>query len=102
MHACLKQSRRTQHTFLVCVMHQTNLSESGTAWSSVRGYLVYIDDILMFGESFDSALDVGLQLKFSEYELFQTQVPFLDHHTYMNIQILNHSFVPRSYELVIT
>ena len=52
--------------------------------------LVYIDDILIFGETFDSALEnlesvldrisqYGLQLKSTKCALFQTRLPFLGH-----------------------
>ena len=52
--------------------------------------LVYLDDIISFGTTFDDALDnltliferlrsYGLQLKSSKCHLFQTSVPFLGH-----------------------
>ena len=52
--------------------------------------LVYIDDILMFGSDFESALhslelvlnhvaEYGLQLKSTKCNLFRTSVPFLGH-----------------------
>ena len=52
--------------------------------------LVYIDDILVFGRSFDSALDnlravldriaqYGLQLKSSKCALLRSSLPFLGH-----------------------
>ena len=52
--------------------------------------LVYIDDILIFGETFDSALEslesvldrisrYGLQLKSTKCALFRTSLPFLGH-----------------------
>ena len=52
--------------------------------------LVYIDNILVFGHTFDSAMDnlrsvldritqFGLQLKSSKCVLFHTSVPFLGH-----------------------
>ena len=52
--------------------------------------LVYIDDILIFGETFDSALEslesvldrisrYGLQLKSTKCTLFRTSLPFLGH-----------------------
>ena len=52
--------------------------------------LVYIDDILVFGNDFESALHslelvlirvakYGLQLKSTKYNLFRTSVPFLGH-----------------------
>lgn len=59
----------------------------GLRWSRC---LVYLDDIISFGQSFDSALDnlvliferlqaYGLQLKASKCHLFRTSVPFLGH-----------------------
>ena len=52
--------------------------------------LVYLDDIISFGTTFDDALDnltlifehlrpYGLQLKSTKYHLFQMSVPFLGH-----------------------
>ena len=52
--------------------------------------LVYIDDILVFGNDFESALhslelvlnrvaEYGLQLKSTKCNLFRTSVPFLGH-----------------------
>ena len=52
--------------------------------------LVNIDDILVFGKDFESALhnlelvldrvaEYGLQLKSTKYNLFRTSVPFLGH-----------------------
>ena len=52
--------------------------------------LVYLDDIISFGMTFDDALDnltlifehlrsYGLQLKSTKWHLFQTSVPFLGH-----------------------
>ena len=52
--------------------------------------LVYIDDILVFGNDFESALhslelvlnrvaEYGLQLKLTKCNLFRTSVPFLGH-----------------------
>ena len=59
----------------------------GLWWSCC---LVYLDDIISFGTTFDDALDnltliferlrsYGLQLKSSKCHLFQTSVPFLGH-----------------------
>ena len=59
----------------------------GLRWSRC---LVYLDDIISFGTTFDDALDnltlifeclhsYGLQLKSSKCHLFQTSVPFLGH-----------------------
>ena len=59
----------------------------GLRWSHC---LVYLDDIISFGTTFDDALDnltlmferlrsYGLQLKSSKCHLFQTSVPFLGH-----------------------
>ena len=59
----------------------------GLRWSRC---LVYFDDIISFGTTFDDALDnlaliferlcsYGLQLKSSKCHLFQTSVPFLGH-----------------------
>ena len=52
--------------------------------------LVYIDDILIFGKTFDTALEnleavlirisqFGLQLKSTKCALFRTSLPFLGH-----------------------
>ena len=59
----------------------------GLRWSRC---LVYLDDIISFGTTFDEALDnltliferlrsCGLQLKSTKCHLFQTSVPFLGH-----------------------
>ena len=59
----------------------------GLRWSRC---LVYLDDIISFGTTFDDALDnltliferlrsYGLQLKSTNCHLFQTSVPFLGH-----------------------
>ena len=59
----------------------------GLRWSRC---LVYLDNIISFGTTFDDALDnltliferlrsYGLQLKSSKCHLFQTSVPFLGH-----------------------
>ena len=59
----------------------------GLRWSRC---LVYLDDIISFGTTFDDALDnltliferlrsYGLQLKSTKCHLFQTSVPFLGH-----------------------
>ena len=59
----------------------------GLRWSRC---LVYLDDIISFGTTFDDALDnltliferlrsYGLQLKSTKCHLFQTTVPFLGH-----------------------
>ena len=59
----------------------------GWRWSRC---LVYLDDIISFGTTFDDALDnlkliferlrsYGLQLKSTKCHLFQTSVPFLGH-----------------------
>ena len=59
----------------------------GLRWSRC---LVYLDDIISFGTTFEDALDnltliferlrtYGLQLKSTKCHLFQTSVPFLGH-----------------------
>ena len=64
----------------------------GLRWSRC---LVYLDDIISFGTTFDDALDnftlvferlrsYGLQLKSSKCKLFQTSVPFLGHVVYFS------------------
>ena len=62
----------------------------GLRWSTSTITMVYLDDIISFGTTFEDALDnltliferlrtYGLQLKSTKCHLFQTSVPFLGH-----------------------